>query len=873
MTPPVLATKLYIPSTRPKIVLRPRLIERLNEGLSRKLILISAPAGFGKTTLLSEWLRDKSIASTWLSLDEGDSDPARFLIYLISALQKIAPKLGETVFAMLQTPQHPPKEIILTALLNEIATIPEDFVLILDDHHLIDSEIIDSAIAFLLENMPPQMHLVIASREDPQLPLSRLRVRHQLTELRVGDLRFNLSEAADFLKQIMGLSLSEKDIAALDARTEGWIAGLQLAAISMQGHQDTSSFIKSFTGSHHFVLDYLLEEVLNQQPQSIQTFLLRSSILERLSGSLCDALILEPSQSGQEILEYLERANLFIIHLDNERAWYRYHHLFADLLRQRLQQSASTEEMKTLHQRASSWYEARGLDAEAFHHAVAANDIENAARLVEGNGMPLFFRGLVYPVLNWLASLPKTTLDEKPSLWVMYASVLLFANQILGIEEKLQAAEQAMQSMGLEEKKRDLIGHIASIRATVAVSSHDLETILSQTHRALEYLHPDNLPVRTATTWTLAHAYQLQGKRVAAKRAYIEALSISQTIGHYIITVLASIGLGLIQELDNELSLASETYQTLLNFMGDSPMAVACEPHLGLARIAYQRNDLEQAFKHLEKASSLAQHLYTTDRLTACEIFLSRLKLAQGDAMGAADLLAKVAQSVYQNNYLVQLPELLEMQILVLIRQGNLTAASHLAQTAESPISQARLALAQGDSATALTVLESLRQQMEAKAWESERLNGMLLQILALNSLGKKAQALEVLEQVLAVAEPNAFVRLFLDEGFPMAQFLSEALVQGIRPQYLRTLLAAFEAEKSKNKYYLSASASLVDALSQRELEVLQLVAQGLSNHEISAKLFLALDTVKGHNRRIYDKLQVQRRTEAVARARELGLI
>jgi LuxR family maltose regulon positive regulatory protein len=641
----------------------------------------------------------------------------------------------------------------------------------------------------------------------------------------------------------------------------------------MQGHHDTNKFIKSFTGSHHFVLDYLLEEVLNQQAESTQTFLLRSAILERLSGSLCDAVVQEPSLSGQALLDYLERANLFIIPLDNERVWYRYHHLFRDLLRQRLQQSISTEELNRLHMRASHWYEGKGLDGDAFHHAVAANDVENAARLVEGKGMPLFFRGWVSPVLNWLGSLPRTTLDERPSLWVMYASVLLFANQIIGIEEKLQAAEQAIQGVMLDEKTRDLIGHIASIRATVAVSRHDLESILSQSHRALEYLHPDNLPVRTATIWTLGHAYQLQGNRAAAKRAYIEALSISQRIGHDIITTMASMGLGLIQELDNEFPLATESYQTLLAFMGDSPMFVACEPHLGLARIAYQQNELEKSQYHLQKASDFAQQLFTTDRFAACEIFFARLKLAQGDISGAAEILAKAGDSIRQNKYFLLVPELVASQILVFIAQGNLIAASHLLQSHEDPLSQARLTLAQGDSTTALGLLDALRQQMEAKAWQAERLTIMVLQALALKMHGEREQALELLAQIFAITEPNAIIRLFLDEGFPMLQLLSEADAHSMRPQTIKRLLAAFEDEKAKKKLNTPTIPPLVDSLSQRELEILQLIAQGLSNHEISRKLFLALDTVKGHNRRIYEKLQVQRRTEAVARARKLGLL
>src|SRR5947208_5872696 len=476
---PILATKLYLPPLRPNVVSRPRLIERLNEGLHRNLTLIAVPAGFGKTTLISQWVTSCDRQVAWLSLDEGDSDPTRFLTYLVAALRTIAPTIGEGVLGALQSPQPPPPEAILTALLNDLTTIQDPFVLVLDDYHVLDAKAVDHALTYLVEHLPPQMHLVIATREDPQLPLARLRARGHLTELRATDLRFTPSEAAGFLNQGMGLNLSAEDIARLSTRTEGWIAGLKLAAISLQGQQDTTSFITSFTGSHHFVLDYLVEEVLQQQRDSIQTFMLRTSILDRLCGSLCDAVVLDATVSGQATLEYLEHANLFLVPLDNERRWYRYHQLFADLLRQRLQQrsASSTEDevgdVNELHIRASQWYEDNGLEIEAFHHAVAANDVVGAERMVEGEGMPLQFRGAGAPVLNWLESLPKTVLDARPSLWVTYASALMMTGQHTAVEQKLQAAEAALQGTEPDDRPQDLVGRIASMRATVAVIQHD----------------------------------------------------------------------------------------------------------------------------------------------------------------------------------------------------------------------------------------------------------------------------------------------------------------------------------------------------------------------------------------------------------------
>ncbi|MNH97311.1 HTH-type transcriptional regulator MalT [compost metagenome] len=908
---PILATKLYLPLQRPKIVPRPRLIEKLTAGLHRKLTLISASAGFGKTTLVSGWLTGCERRSAWLSLDEGDNDSTRFLTYLTAALQTIEANIGEGVFAVLQSPQPPPVDAILTVLINEITAISKDFVLVLDDYHVINASTIDNALIFLLENLPSQMHIVITTREDPPLPLARLRVRDQLTELRIADLRFTPSEAAEFLNEVMSLNLSPEDITLLETRTEGWIAGLQLAAISMQGHQDTTSFIKSFTGSHHFVLDYLIEEVLQQQSESIQTFLLRTSILERMCAPLCEAILQkgdgeqrrmgevspqtslshrpasvnhDPSVSGQETLEYLEHANLFIVPLDNERRWYRYHHLFADLLRQRLQQrnaSSAKDEghsVAELHLRASVWYEANGLDIEAFHHAAAANDVERAARLMEGGGMPLHFRGGAAPILSWLESLPMAVLDARPSLLVNYASALLMVGQLTGVEQKLQIAEIALQSAEPDDKNQDLIGHIAAIRATLAVSQHQAEIILAQSRRALEHLHPDNLPVRTATTWTLGYAYQLQGDRAAASQAYTEAISISQAIGHNIITIMATIGLGKLQIADNQLYLAAQTYRRILQMAGDPPLPIVCEAHLGLAWIFFEWNEMDKAKEHGLQSIQLARQLEKTDRFIACEVFHARLTLAQGDTASAAAIIAKAGQFAHHHNFVYSMSDIAVTQVLILLYKGNLAAAAHLVQTHEIPISQARVHLASGDTSSALDLLGLLRQQVEAKGWEDERLKVLVLQAVALHVHGEKRKAAQVLGDALTLAEPGGFIRIFVDEGNPMAQLLSDAVDLGIMTDYIGKLLAVFEAEEQKcaNKPDLRPPApvkSLIEPLSERELEVLQLIAQGLSNQEISERLYLALSTVKGHNRNIFDKLQVQRRTEAVARARELGLL
>ncbi len=834
MSTPILATKLYIPPPRPKIVLRPHLIERLNKGLFSgcKLTLVAAPAGFGKTTLVSEWIAGCGRPAAWLSLDAGDNDPARFLTYLIAALQTLGlgradggvAAIGAGVLGVLQSPQPPPMESMLTALINELTTLPDTFILVLDDYHAIDAKPIDNALAFLLDHLPPQMHLVMATREDPHLPLARLRARGQLTELRAADLRFTPAEAAEFLNQAMGLNLSAENIAALENRTEGWIAGLQLAAISMQGHSDTASFIQSFTGSHHFVLDYLVEEVLQQQSASVQTFLLRTSILSRLCGPLCDAVLLDPSASGQETgqetLEYLEHANLFIAPLDDERRWYRYHHLFADLLRQRLHQSTATSAwgegrgVTELHSRASRWYEDHGLDLEAFQHAAAANDVGRAEQLIDEKGLHLHSRG-VAAILDWLASLPKTVLDARPSLWVRHASAYLVGGQTTGVEEKLKAAETALavalQGAELDDKSRALIGQIAAHRATLALNDHQID---------------------------------------AQSRAL-------------------------------------DTYRRYLQLPGDQPTLSATEAYLGMGRIFYEWNDLDAAEQCFQQSLQLArQYDKGIDRFVLCEIYLARQKLARGDVAGAAAMLAETEQSVRQNNFVQRMPEVAAVQVKVLLRQGNLAAAADLAGKYELPLIRARVLLAQGEPSAAMAVLRPWRQQMEAKGLADERFKAMILQAVALRANGEKDKALQLLGEALALAEPEGFIRIFVDEGAPMAHLLSEAAAEGIMPDYAGKLLAVFRAEerpvlavrqsspgKSEDKSYHPTAIPLCEPLSQRELKVLHLIAQGLSNREIGERLFLALDTVKGHNRRIFEKLQVQSRTEAIARARELDLL
>ncbi|MCB8921157.1 MAG: LuxR family transcriptional regulator [Ardenticatenaceae bacterium] len=868
MSGDLLQTKLYAPRLRPSLVPRPRLIKKLNAGLDGKLTLISAPAGFGKTTLVSEWIHHSSfivhpLKVTWLSLDEADADPTRFLTYLVAALQKIAPAIGEGVLNVLQSPQTPPTESILTPLLNEIAIIPDELALILDDYHVIDAQPVDQILTFLLEHLPPQLHLVMTTREDPNLPLARLRVRGQLTELRAADLRFTVAETAVFLNQIMGLTLSEDDIAALEARTEGWIAGLQMAALSMQGQPDATDFIQSFTGSHRFVLDYLVEEVLNQQPERVQQFLLETAVLNQLTAPLCNALTSD--DRGQDILEWLERANLFVVPLDNERRWYRYHHLFAELLRQRLQQNMAEADVAILHSRASRWYEEHGLTLHAFHHATAAHDVAQAARLIEGDGVPLYFQGEAIPVQQWLAALPRAEFEKRPSLWVTYASVLTMTGQLHdNIADILQAAETSLPDAAHDDQTADLLGQIAAIRAMLGVPKNQIDTIITQSRRALALLHPDNAPMRTTTTWALGYAYQVQGNREAASQAYAETIAHSQKSGNLMTEIAATTCLGQIQETENQLHPAQASFRRVLQLVGDPPWPAACEAFVGLGRIHYEWDDLETTEQYGRQALALARQLDNVDTPAACHVLLARVKLAQGDAAGALAVLAEADQFVQQHHFEHWVAEITAVRIQTLLRQGNLTEAAQLAETHDLPISQARVRLAQGNPAAALALLEPHRHQMAA----------LVLLAVAYEADGERETAVSTLHHALTQAKPHGFIRTFIDAEPPMARLLYEAMKRQTHTDYIRQLLNAFPTTSPNFQAPIpSPQSPLIEPLSQREQEVLQHIAKGLTNQEIADRLYLSLHTVKIHARNIYGKLGVKNRTQAVTKGKALGIL
>jgi LuxR family maltose regulon positive regulatory protein len=898
VTTPLLLTKLEVPPAHPNLVSRPRLVRQLDEGLrpGLKLVLVSAPAGFGKTTLLREWAVSADYAVAWLSLDEGDNDPARFWAYFTAALRTV-PALGEVDGgrsilqelqpAALASVDTFPIEVFLTSLINEISIAnPERFALVLDDYHAIRAQHIHSALTSLIDHLPPPMHLVVAARADPPLPTPRLMGRGQLTEIRQADLRFTLDEATQFLNQMMGLGLKAADVATLTSRTEGWITGLQMAAVSMRGTEDAAGFIRAFTGSDRHVLDYLVEEVLQRQPESVQTFLLRTSILERLSGPLCDAVT--GREDGQETLEGLERANLFIVPLDNQRRWYRYHRLFADLLNRRLRRS-ERDRVNALHQRASEWYEWSGLMPAAIQHALSARDFDRAARLIEQAAEATLMRSEVTTLLNWIEALPDEQVRARPSLCIFHAWGLLLSSR------PLDAVEACLENLDADP----MPGRVAALRAYVATLRGQTDRAVELGRQALERLPEDDLFLRSIVAMNLGFSHLVDGDITAGARTLHEVARASQETGNVMIAVLALSQVAQCRMTRGELVQAREIFERALELATDEhggPLPIAGEALTGLGRLAREWNELEAATRYLTQGIELTGQWGAMGTLESYAS-LARVKQAQGDVQGANEAMQKARQLAEQfdateiDDHLVAL-----WQARLYILQGNLGQAEQWAEergldrdadSAElqeessfiryilrdyEQIVLARLRIAQGRPDEALAIIESLPYEAGHRRWRRMAIEIEALRALACQARGDVETALDALERALLLAEPGGYVRIFVDGGPPMARLLYAAAAHEIAPEYVGKLLAAFPGTEAAAPP-LELPADMVEPLSEREIQVLRLIAEGLSNREIAQQLVLSLNTVKGHTRSIYGKLGVHSRTQAIARARTFGVL
>jgi len=918
MAASILVTKLFVPHTRAEIVHRPGLIESLNGGLERKLTLLSAPAGFGKTTLVSHWvehLRNNNeidgqpIKVAWLSLDGDDNDPVRFLTYLIAALNQskdIETDFGQGALNLLHSPQPPSPNTVLISLINELAAIPEKIIFVLDDYHLIETKSIHQALVFLLENLPPQLHLVIATRQDPSLSLGLLRVRNQLTELRAADLRFTSSEAADFLNQVMGLNLSSEDIAELETRTEGWIAGLRLAAISMQGRQDRVSFIKSFTGGHRLVLDFLIEEVLGQQPECIQIFLLQTAILDRLTGSLCDAIT--DQANGQETLETLDRANLFIVSLDEERRWYRYHHLFADLLRQRLRQT-QPEQIPEMHIRASKWFEQNGLIDEAIEYSMRAEAYERSAQLIEEHVSALWQRNEHGKLQHWLDLLPIECIYSRPQLCVFHAMYLFPNGQLKAANLSLQAIEQALESnrdSRLESPNLDqetllsdndemlLRGQLAAIRAFMAsYTQDDMQKVIQRACEALEYLPEKELAWRSPTLIALGDAYESQGQMVAAHKVRLEALATGEASGDIYIFITVNLRLAEILRQQGKLQQVIDICEHMMRKAEER--GILETPQVGLllgiwGEVLAEINDLDRAIDLTKKGVKLTERSGDVWHNVLSNLYLVRVLFSSGDIPGAEDVIYSIQNIARETSlYHFALHQLSAWKVRSWLVQGKLNDAYQWIEESELDpdgeltylhemeyITFVRILLAQNRFDEATRLLKRLLEATEIGGRVSRMIEILALQALVYQSQGDTSQAISTLEQALILAEPEGFIRIFVEEGPPMANLLYEALKREITPEYVQRLLAAFpvtEPEKAISTKPQGDQSGLIEPLSDREIEVLQLIAKGLTNQEISNKLFLSMHTVKTHTRNIYSKLGAHHRAEAVAKARAIGIL
>ncbi len=886
----LIQTKLHAPSVRPDQVARPHLIGMLSGGMDKKLTLVSAPAGYGKTALVSAWLKGSGTRCAWLSLDSGDNDPMRFLQYLIGAIQAAVPGLGNDSASALQGVQPGKYENAIDLLTNELSSVTGQFVLVLDDFHVINGEAVANLVLRLLEHLPDRKRLVLLTRIDPPLPLARLRVRGQLVDIRADQLRFRREETAALLNEGLRLALSAEDLSAIEARTEGWIAGLQLAGLSMQSCPDVHAFVSAFSGSHHYVMDYLMEEVLKLQPRSTVDFVLRTSILDQMCAPLCETVVgadFEGVSGGQAMLEALEAMNLFVVPLDDERRWYRYHHLFADVLRKRLEHQ-SPQLLAELHRRASQWYEQNGLIAEAIQQAIQANDGDRATKLTEDNGCNLMISGEVATLLNWIEAVEFQP-EIHPWLAVQKAWALALTGNMDRVEPTLQVPDELLAPLEPTPEIRILQGTIATARAYCASSRGDPRLAVKRAQEALEKL-PDSISfsqsIRSVATSILGDASLTTGNVRDAARAYSEAVRIGREANDSHMVIIANSNLADVLVEQGQLSRAADIYTQSLQMAvrpdgQRSPLAGSL--HAGLGRLLYERNQLDEASRNIHRCIDLCRQWEDLGHEAIACAALARLEQARGNAEGVRQAVRRTEQLADRHPLTPRQANLVESDLArVWLAQGDLERLSQFVekrgltfdeandQTEPRQVILLRLLLAQGDYDGALGPSERLLQRAEASKRMARAIELLVLQALVRQGRKETDQSLSALKKAFALAWPEGYARTFVDEGEPVLRLLHLARSRQIEREYVTDLLSAAEGAPGAEP---PPPRLLSGPLTTREVEVLKLIAAGDSNQEIAAKLVISVATVKRHISNIHTKLDAESRTQAVAVARELKLI
>ena len=891
----LLNTKLNAPPVRPSHVQRLKLIQRLDKLRDYKLALIVASAGYGKTALVSEWIAQSPLRVVWFSIDAGDNDPVRFWDYVIAAIQTAYPNIGEITLPLLHEPQPLPIETILSTFINELAALPDSFVLVLDDYHVIESAAIHDGLVFLVERMPALMHIIMTTRTDPPLPLARMRVRSQLLELRSANLRFSQQQMETFFTEVMGLTLTSEEVAALDTRVEGWIAGLQLAGLALQGKRDTAGFIASFAGDHHYVLDYLGDEILDRQPEAIQQFLMQTSILERLNGDLCDIVI--GTVDSQSILEHLERNHFFVVALDDKRQWYRYHRLFADFLHHRLRLKYP-EHVKGLHQQASQWFERNGLQAEAISHALAAQDNERAAELVQSIAELLIWRRAEHnTLLGWLTALPHSILQSYPRLYLYHAWVLYLTNQMNAAEQRIHDAENALNHM-VGSPDPLIAGMLAAVHSTLTGAHHQFPQTLTLSRMALELLPEEAVSWRCMAAINLGVTCAYIGEVREAVEVLSYAMELSQEIGSSFAMLSAFWHLSSLQTAQLALRTAENTCQQLehsINMPGLQRFPTSGYVALLLGEISMERNQLNAAERYLlESVEQINPESFPVTLLRAY-VVLSRLKTLQEDTEGAGHYWQLAEQLERMSKLQGRSPLLSISRVRRWLEQGNLAAAE--AWVAENQLGfddefsyhresyylmLARLHIARGEIADkALYLLERMIKRAEDSQRNGSLIRALILQAIAFSACNNSQQVTVSLARALSLAEQEQPLRVFADEGQPMTLLLEKVLEMQrkgqlavpISSEYVARLLTVMGKRGQSPAPIRRPAGHLADALSTRELEVLRLLAEGMDSNEIAERLVIAVDTARKHIKNIYSKLDVHSRWEAIKHAEEYSLL